>query len=141
VELRAILAENEAAAQHKKDAFLSHHAACIGCSKAMTAAVAPVISGEKNLNDGSKADARGAVSQARTLTQSLARYREPNQGRSIIELLITVVPFVLLWLLMCLSLRIGYGLYLLLAVPAAGFLVRLFMIQHDCGHGSLFRHR
>ena len=36
---------------------------------------------------------------------------------------------------------IGYGLYLLLAVPAAGFLVRLFMIQHDCGHGSFFRHR
>jgi acyl-lipid omega-6 desaturase (Delta-12 desaturase) len=30
---------------------------------------------------------------------------------------------------------------LLLAVPAAGFLVRLFMIQHDCGHGSFFRHR
>jgi acyl-lipid omega-6 desaturase (Delta-12 desaturase) len=30
---------------------------------------------------------------------------------------------------------------LLLAVPAAGFLVRLFMIQHDCGHGSFFRRR
>jgi omega-6 fatty acid desaturase (delta-12 desaturase) len=42
---------------------------------------------------------------------------------------------------MWLSLHIGYGLYLLLAVPTAGFLVRLFMIQHDCGHGSLFRHR
>ncbi len=42
---------------------------------------------------------------------------------------------------MWLSLQAGYGLYLLLAVPAAGFLVRLFMLQHDCGHGSLFRHR
>lgn len=39
------------------------------------------------------------------------------------------------------SLRFGFGLYLLLVVPAAGFLVRLFMIQHDCGHGSLFRDR
>ncbi len=39
------------------------------------------------------------------------------------------------------ALHIGYGLYLLLAVPAAGFLVRLFMIQHDCGHGAFFRHR
>jgi omega-6 fatty acid desaturase (delta-12 desaturase) len=113
-------------AWHKKGAFLSQHAAS---------------SREKILDNGLKADGRGAVSQLRTLTQSLARYREPNQGRSVIELLITVVPFALLWLLMCLSLRAGYGLALLLAVPAAGFLVRLFMIQHDCGHGSLFRHR
>ena len=39
------------------------------------------------------------------------------------------------------SLEIGYWLCLLLSVPAAGFLVRLFMIQHDCGHGSFFRRR
>jgi acyl-lipid omega-6 desaturase (Delta-12 desaturase) len=39
------------------------------------------------------------------------------------------------------SLRYSYWLCLLLAVPAAGFLVRLFMIQHDCGHGSFFRRR
>ncbi len=42
---------------------------------------------------------------------------------------------------MLFALHLGYGLYLLLAVPAAGFLVRLFMIQHDCGHGAFFRHR
>jgi omega-6 fatty acid desaturase (delta-12 desaturase) len=35
----------------------------------------------------------------------------------------------------------GYWLSLILAVPAAGFLVRLFMIQHDCGHGAFFRRR
>ena len=52
------------------------------------------------------------------------------------------MPFAALWLLMWLSLgHAGYGLILLLAVPAAGFLVRLFMIQHDCGHGSFFRRR
>jgi acyl-lipid omega-6 desaturase (Delta-12 desaturase) len=39
------------------------------------------------------------------------------------------------------TLGIGYWLCLLLAVPAAGFLVRLFMIQHDCGHGAFFRRR
>jgi len=77
----------------------------------------------------------------RTLLQSLACYREPNHGRSIVEILITIVPLVLLWILMVFALHIGYGLYLLLAVPAAGFLVRLFMIQHDCGHGAFFRHR
>ena len=38
-------------------------------------------------------------------------------------------------------LDIGYWLCLLLAVPAAGFLVRLFMIQHDCGHGAFFHRR
>ena len=81
------------------------------------------------------------VPDLRALTRSLARYREPNHGRSIVEILITVVPLVGLWTLMWLSLHLGYGLYLLMVVPAAGFLVRLFMIQHDCGHGSFFRHR
>src|SRR6202453_5541247 len=75
------------------------------------------------------------------LSRGLARYREPNHGRSIIEIAITIGPFILLWLLACFSLRFGYGFYLLLAIPAAGFLVRLFMIQHDCRHGSFFRQR
>src|SRR2546422_1517608 len=37
------------------------------------------------------------------------------------------------------SLRVGYWLALLLAVPAAFFLIRLFIIQHDCGHAAFFR--
>jgi len=93
------------------------------------------------LNDGLKADVGAGATDLRALTQSLSRYREPNNRRSIVEILITIVPFVMLWLSMWLAFHIGYGLYLLLAVPAAGFLVRLFMIQHDCGHGSFFRHR
>ena len=55
--------------------------------------------------------------------------------------MITVVPFVLLWVLMWAVLDAGYSIGLVLSVPAAGFLVRLFMIQHDCGHGSFFRRR
>ena len=78
---------------------------------------------------------------SRTLNQILAGYREPSSARSILEIVITVLPLVLLWVLMWASLDIGYWLCLLLAVPAAGFLVRLFMIQHDCGHGAFFRHR
>jgi hypothetical protein len=58
-----------------------------------------------------------------------------------LEILVTVVPFVLLWVLMWASLSFTYWLSLLIAVPAAGFLVRLFMIQHDCGHGAFFRSR
>ena len=71
----------------------------------------------------------------------LGRYREPSFARSLFELTVTALPFAALWCLMWLSLGHGYGLCLLLAVPAAGFLVRLFMIQHDCGHGSFFRRR
>ena len=87
----------------------------------------------------------GTMSQAepdvRHWVTALAPYREPRLGRSLAELFVTVVPFVALWLAMLLSLRYAYWLCLLLAVPAAGFLVRLFMIQHDCGHGSFFRRR
>jgi len=107
----------------------------------MAATVPFVIAKERILHDRPEAGGIAAVTDIRALTQSLARYREPNPGRSIVEVLITLVPFVLLWLSMWLSLRLGYGLYLLLTVPAAGLLVRLFMIQHDCGHGSLFRQR
>ena len=80
-------------------------------------------------------------SEARGWMQILARYRAPSLSRSISEIVITAVPFALLWFLMWATLDLGYWPCLLLAVPAAGFLVRLFMIQHDCGHGAFFRHR
>lgn len=82
-----------------------------------------------------------AASRARTWSRILARYREPSRARSALELVITIVPLVLLWILMWATLRIGHWYCLLLVVPAAGFLVRLFMIQHDCGHGAFFRSR
>jgi len=71
----------------------------------------------------------------------LASYRQPSRTRAFVELAITVGPFVLLWGAMWVALYFGYWIGLALAVPAAGFLVRMFMIQHDCGHGSFFRHR
>ncbi len=87
------------------------------------------------------ANVAACPSEARGWTQILARYREPSPARSIIELVITAGPLVLLWFLMWATLDLGYWVCLLLAVPAAGFLVRLFMIQHDCGHGAFFHHR
>jgi acyl-lipid omega-6 desaturase (Delta-12 desaturase) len=85
----------------------------------------------------------GAAPNARAWMRILARYREPDEARSVLEIVITAIPLVVLWTLMwaVLALHLGYWLCLLLAVPAAGFLVRLFMIQHDCGHGAFFRHR
>jgi omega-6 fatty acid desaturase (delta-12 desaturase) len=82
-----------------------------------------------------------AVPDARAWMRVLARYRQPSDGRSIVEIAITVVPLVLLWLLIWATLDLGYWLSLLLAVPTAGFLLRLFMIQHDCSHGAFFSHR
>jgi len=81
------------------------------------------------------------TAQARGWLPILNRYREPSTARSVIEIVITALPLVLLWIAMWALLPLGYWLSLLIAIPAAGFLVRLFMIQHDCGHGSFFRHR
>jgi omega-6 fatty acid desaturase (delta-12 desaturase) len=58
-----------------------------------------------------------------------------------LELLVTIGAFAGLWVLAWTVLGFSYGLSLLTAVPAAGCLVRLFMIQHDCGHGAFFRRR
>jgi omega-6 fatty acid desaturase (delta-12 desaturase) len=82
-----------------------------------------------------------APADQRDVLRALASYRDPRGGRSIAELLITGLAFLLLWFLTWASLDAGYVLGLVLAVPAAGFLMRLFIIQHDCGHGSFFRRR
>ena len=79
--------------------------------------------------------------QDRPWLRILARYRQPNRYRSAVELAITVAPLAILWALCWLSLEYEFWLGLVLIVPAAGFMVRLFMIQHDCGHGSFFAHR
>jgi acyl-lipid omega-6 desaturase (Delta-12 desaturase) len=79
--------------------------------------------------------------EPRVLQRALAAYREPRLARSVFELAITVIPFGAFWFLTWASVNAGHWFGLLLAVPAAGFLVRLFMIQHDCGHGSFFPSR
>ncbi len=74
-------------------------------------------------------------------TRILRPYWGADTRRSVTQLLTSLIPFVLLWAAMLWSLRIGYWLTLLLSVPAAGFMIRLFIIQHDCGHGSFFKSR
>lgn len=77
----------------------------------------------------------------RKLSRALGSYREGNTSRSILELALSAAPFAALWVLMWFALDVSYWLCLLLAVPTAGFLIRLFIVQHDCGHGSFFKRR
>jgi omega-6 fatty acid desaturase (delta-12 desaturase) len=69
----------------------------------------------------------------------LAGYARSQTGKSLFQIFNTAVPFGLMWALMLKSLAGPYWITLLLAVPTALFLVRLFIIQHDAGHGSFFR--
>ncbi|HRC85702.1 MAG TPA: fatty acid desaturase [Thermoanaerobaculia bacterium] len=77
----------------------------------------------------------------RVWNELLRPYQGPDRARSLWQLGNTAALFVGLWALMYKSLSVSYWLTLLLAVPAAFMLVRLFIIQHDCGHGSFFRSR
>jgi acyl-lipid omega-6 desaturase (Delta-12 desaturase) len=80
--------------------------------------------------------------ESRNWMKELSRYRQPNTMRSVFELAITAIPFAFAWVLMAVALKLGYfWLYALLILPTAGLLVRLFMIQHDCGHGAFFTRR
>ncbi len=77
----------------------------------------------------------------RSWSRILADYQAPSTARSTFEIVVSAVPFVALWVLSGLAAVYGHWWGLVLTVPAAGFLVRLFMLQHDCGHGALFSRR
>jgi omega-6 fatty acid desaturase (delta-12 desaturase) len=69
----------------------------------------------------------------------VAKYQRPHLSRSLGQIITTLIPYFALLYAMYLSLRISYAITLALTVPAAGFLVRCFVIMHDCGHGSFFQ--
>ena len=68
-------------------------------------------------------------------------YQTPNLSKSWWQLINSFGGLFLMISVMFLTMPAGYWLTLLLAIPAAGFLVRIFIIQHDCGHGSFFKSR
>ncbi len=70
-----------------------------------------------------------------------APFLGPDNRRSILQLTGTAAAFFFLWATAYRALEISYSITLVLALSAAMFLVRLFMIQHDCGHGSYFTSR
>ncbi len=71
--------------------------------------------------------------------QRMAPYQRPELLRAIMELGVTAAPLAVLWAAMVASVHLGlYWLYPLLLIVSAAFLVRLFMVQHDCGHAAFF---
>ncbi len=71
--------------------------------------------------------------------QAVAGFQHADRRRSAWQLANTLIPYLALWVLMVLSLRVSYWLTLALAIPAAGFMMRTFIIFHDCCHGSFFK--
>ena len=71
--------------------------------------------------------------------QIVAKYTTPQRSRSIWQLVNTLVPYALVWYLMVKSLQVSCWLTFVLSIVAAGFLIRLFIIFHDCGHASFFK--
>ncbi len=72
---------------------------------------------------------------------AVAEYQKPRLGRACWQIINTVIPYALLWYLLYLSLMISWWLTMPLVILTGGFLVRIFIIFHDCGHGSFFKSR
>ncbi len=68
--------------------------------------------------------------------EAIAPYARAHLGRSLLDIATSIVPYLLLSVVMYLALDLSYLLVLALAVPAAGFLLRTYIVFHDCTHGS-----
>jgi acyl-lipid omega-6 desaturase (Delta-12 desaturase) len=75
-------------------------------------------------------------SQLNVSRRDLGPYAQPRLGHAVADIATSVVPYVALSVLMYLALDFSYLLVLALAIPASGFLVRTFIVFHDCAHGS-----
>ncbi|HUP91643.1 MAG TPA: fatty acid desaturase, partial [Solimonas sp.] len=71
--------------------------------------------------------------------QVIEKYRQPSTAAALWQLANTLIPYAVLWYLMYLTLAVSWWLTAPLAFLAGAFLVRLFIIFHDCGHGSYFK--
>lgn len=71
----------------------------------------------------------------------LGPYMRANNGMAWWQLAITSIPLVGLYVAMYFLMQISYWLALPLAIPAGLLYIRIFIVQHDCGHGSFFTSR
>ena len=71
----------------------------------------------------------------------LAPYEKPDHRRSVQQLAVTLALYGAMWDVLLRSVEVGYWLTAIVALPAGGLMLRLIIIQHDCGHGSYFTSR
>jgi acyl-lipid omega-6 desaturase (Delta-12 desaturase) len=95
-----------------------------------------------DMTETSTTDAgNGSPLPATRWKQLVAQFQTPCTGRATWQIINTFVPFVALWVFMYWALTISFWLAVPAAVLAGGFVVRIFIIFHDCGHGSFFKSR
>ena len=99
-------------------------------------AAPPAATGHPTLEDS--ASAMPAIAEWKKI---VAKYQEPSIWRATWQLTNTLGAYALTWYLMYRSLSVSYWLTFPLAVLAGALLVRVFIIFHDCGHGSFFKSR
>ena len=75
------------------------------------------------------------------LRKSVMPYAKSQTRTSVIQLLNTILPFFILWFLAYQSLSVSFWLSLPFSILAAGFMIRSFIIFHDCTHGSFFKNK
>lgn len=79
--------------------------------------------------------------KTRALHKSVAPYTKADNKKSYFQLANTLIPLLLLWGLSYASLQVSVWLTILFSVIGAGFVIRTFIIFHDCTHGSFFHHK
>ena len=87
--------------------------------------------------------AAGAIRQAEIAAWKaiVAKYQIPHRGRAWWQIINTIFAYAALWVAMYFALKLSWWLVLPLLLLATGLLIRVFIIFHDCGHGSFFRSR
>ena len=85
------------------------------------------------------AAADGSTGSKPNWQQIVAKYQTPKLGSSLWQVANTLIPYVVLLVAMYYSLGYSYWITLALALPAGGLLTRIFILFHDCGHGSFFK--
>lgn len=87
--------------------------------------------------------AGGDLPASPDLVSSVQPFARPETRKAVIQILNTFIPYVAIWALMATMVKLGYPYWtvLLLSVLAAGFQVRVFILFHDCCHGSFFASR
>src|SRR5436190_14633731 len=84
-------------------------------------------------------DSSQTKSDVAVWNEIVAKYQQPSLPRALWQIVNTFGCYALLWWLMSVCLAVSWWLVVPLAILAGGFLVRIFIIFHDCGHGSYFK--